>query len=102
MTPSATATEAKRDPVLIAAVDRARDAAVSEAGESLVGAHLGVVMEEERLATHSFECLNPAYVGWRWSVTLARASRAKNVTVNDIVLLPGSGAIVAPPWLPWS
>ena len=102
MTPSATATEAKRDPVLIAAVDRARDAAVCEAGESLVGAHLGVVMEEERLATHSFECLNPAYVGWRWSVTLARASRAKNVTVNDIVLLPGSGAIVAPPWLPWS
>ena len=98
----ATATEAKRDAVLVAAVDAARDAAVVEAGESLVGKHLGVVMEEERLAVHSFECLSPAYVGWRWSVTLARASRARIVSVNDVVLLPGEGAIVAPAWLPWS
>jgi len=100
--PPATATEAKRDAVLFAAVDEARAAAVAEVGESLVGEHLGVVMDEERLATHSFACLNPAYVGWRWTVTLARASRAKTVTVNDVVLLPGEGAIVAPPWLPWS
>ncbi len=100
--PTATATEAKRDSVLFAAVDEARAAAVAEVGESLVGAHLGVVMDEERLATHSFECLNPAYAGWRWTVTLARASRAKTVTVNDVVLLPGEGAIVAPAWLPWS
>lgn len=100
--PTATTTEAKRDSVLLAAVDEARAAAVADAGESLVGAHLGAVMDEERLATHSFECLNPAYSGWRWSVTLARASRAKTVTVNDVVLVPGEGAIVAPVWLPWS
>ena len=100
--PTVTTAEAKRDAVLFAAVDEARAAAVAEVGESLVGGHLGVVMDEERLATHSFECLNPAYLGWRWTVTLARASRAKTVTVNDVVLLPGEGAIVAPPWLPWS
>ena len=63
MTPAAVTTEAKRDAVLVAAVDAARAAAVSETGEALVGEHLGVVMEEERLATHSFACLNPAYVG---------------------------------------
>ncbi|MEV4007186.1 DUF3027 domain-containing protein, partial [Actinomadura sp. NPDC049753] len=31
----------------------------------------------------------PAYVGWRWAVTVTRASRAKNVTVSECVLLPG-------------
>lgn len=102
MTPAAVTTEAKRDAVLVAAVDAARAAAVAETGEALVGDHLGVVMEEERLATHSFACLNPAYVGWRWSVTLARAPRSKTVTVSDVVLVPGETAIVAPPWLPWS
>ena len=100
MTP--VATEVKRDTVLAAAVVAARDAVVLEAGGALVGAHLGVVMDEERLATHTFECLSPAYVGWLWSVTLARAPRAKGVTVNDIVLMPGVSAIVAPAWLPWS
>ena len=102
MTPSATATDVKRDAVLFAAVDAARAAAVDEVGEAMVGEHLGVVMEAERLATHSFACLSPAYVGWRWTVTLARVPRAKSVTVNDVVLLPGADAIVAPPWVPWA
>jgi hypothetical protein len=40
--------------------------------------------------------------GWRWAVTVARASRSKSVTVDDIVLLPGDEALLAPEWLPWS
>jgi hypothetical protein len=59
-------------------------------------------MDAERVATHSFACLNPAYLGWRWSVTVARAPRAKLVTVDEVVLLPGTDAIVAPEWVPWS
>lgn len=95
-------TAAKRDAVLAAAADLARAAAVDDAGEAMVGEHLGVVMEGERLATHSFACLSPAYVGWRWAVTVARVSRSKTVTVCDVVLLPGAHALVAPPWVPWS
>jgi hypothetical protein len=34
-------------------------------------------------------------------VTLTRAKRAKDVTVNEVVLLPGAEAIVAPPWVPY-
>jgi hypothetical protein len=34
-------------------------------------------------------------------VTVARAPRAKAVTVNETVLLPGSGALLAPDWVPW-
>ncbi|MBK9738289.1 MAG: DUF3027 domain-containing protein [Actinobacteria bacterium] len=102
MTPPATASDVKRDAVLFAAVDQARAAAVEEVGDAVVGDHMGVVMEGERLATHSLACLSPAYVGWRWTVTLARAPRAKSVSVNDVVLLPGPDAIVAPAWIPWS
>lgn len=97
-----TSTEAKRDTVVLAAVEIAHAAAVDEVGESVVGDHLGAVMEGERVATHSFACLNPAYLGWRWSVTVARATRAKNVTIDEVVLLPGGDAIVAPEWVPWS
>jgi len=96
------ASEAKRDSVLVAAVDLAREAAAEEAGAEMVGDHLGVVMEADRLATHTFACLSPAYVGWQWAVTLARVPRARAATVTEVVLLPGEGAIVAPEWVPWS
>jgi hypothetical protein len=48
-----------------------------------------------------FRCLDPAYRGWCWAVTVARASRAKNVTVDESVLVPGAEAILAPDWVPW-
>jgi len=48
-----------------------------------------------------FECLDAAYAGWRWAVTVVRAPRAKGVTVSEIVLLPGPSSLLAPPWVPW-
>ena len=42
------------------------------------------------------------YRGWRWAVTVARASRAKIVTLDEAVLLPGPDALLAPEWVPWS
>ncbi len=102
MTPTASSSQAKRDATLVSAVDAARDAAETEAGSAMVGDHIAAVMEDERLATHTFVCLSPAYVGWQWAVTLARVPRAKTVTVTEVVLLPGPDALVAPEWLPWS
>lgn len=90
------------DEALMRAVDLARAAAVEEAGADVVGDHLDVVMEEELLATHSFICTSPAYRGWRWAVTLARAPQSETVTVTDVVLLPGPESILAPMWVPWS
>ena len=90
------------DAVLLAAVDIARDAAVAEAGESQVGEHLGAVVEDERLVAHSFACLNRAYRGWQWTITLTRAAPEFDPTVIDVVLLPGADAIVPPAWKPWS
>ncbi|GII58481.1 hypothetical protein Pth03_68700 [Planotetraspora thailandica] len=67
-----------------------------------VGRHLGFDGEGDRLVTHHFECLDRAYTGWRWAITVTRASRAKAVTVSETVLLPGSGALLAPQWVPWN
>ena len=66
-----------------------------------MGDHLGHVVEGERLVTHLFECRRPGYVGWRWSVTVVRATRQKTVTIDELVLIPGDEAIVAPPWVPY-
>ncbi len=99
------ATKTKRaDTVGVGAVDAARDAllaAVEPQERGDVGEHLGHVAEGERVVTHFFECTRPGYQGWRWAVTVARAPRARVVTVDEIVLLPGDGAIVAPAWVPY-
>lgn len=92
----------KPDPTLAAAVDLARAAALIESDGEYVGDHTGMAMEDERLATHLFACTSPAYVGWHWAVTVARAPRSKAITVSDVVLMPGEGALIAPPWVPWS
>lgn len=89
------------DPTCAAAVELAR-AAAQETAEGSVGAHLGVHLEDSRVATHRFACTDSAYRGWYWAVTVARASRAKAVTVDEVVLLPGEGALLPPAWLPWS
>jgi hypothetical protein len=67
-----------------------------------VGAHVGVVAEGDRVVTHYFESKEPGYRGWRWAVTVTRASRAKNITLDETVLLPGTDALLAPEWVPWS
>ena len=89
------------DQACAEAVDQARAALVADAGADQVGRHLGLETGGDRVVTHLFECLDPAYPGWRWAVTVTRASRAKAVTVDDSALLPGPDALLAPAWVPW-
>ena len=83
------------------AVEQARAAAVEVAGPA-VGEHLGVEADDEGVVTHSFATTETGYVGWRWAVTVARAPGSEVVTIDEVVLLPGSGALLAPAWVPWS
>jgi hypothetical protein len=89
------------DPVLAAAVDLARGVA-TEVAEGSLGDYLGAESEDDLVVTHSFATTDKAYLGWRWAVTVTRAEGFDDVTVDDVVLLPGSGALVAPAWVPWS
>lgn len=84
------------DAACAAAVELARAAALRRSGVLEVGDHVGVVSEGTRVATHLFECLHPGYPGWNWTVTVARASRARVVTVSEVTLKPAEGALLAP------
>ena len=95
------AARAKSDAVTVQAVDAAREALVADVGPGEVGEPLGHMVEGDRLVTHYFAATRAGYRGWRWAVTLVRASRARHVTVDEIVLLPGDDAIVAPDWVPY-
>ncbi|MFF3322137.1 DUF3027 domain-containing protein [Streptomyces sp. NPDC002889] len=90
------------DRLCAEAVDLAREAAEEAAAPGLVGEHVGLVPEGDRVVTHFFEAKEPGYRGWRWAVTVTRASRAKLVTLDETVLLPGEDALLAPEWVPWS
>lgn len=90
------------DRLCAEAVDLARVAAEEAAAPGVVGEHAGLVSEGDRVVTHFFECKELGYRGWRWAVTVARASRAKIVTLDEVVLLPGPDAVLAPEWVPWS
>ncbi|RFU19430.1 DUF3027 domain-containing protein [Geodermatophilus marinus] len=96
--------------VLAGAVEQARAAAVDTAGAAdLVGAHLGSTAETGpgdaavlgEVVTHSFASHLPGYAGWYWAVTLARVPGEETVTVDEVVLLPGDSALLAPAWVPW-
>jgi hypothetical protein len=99
VTPAVATTRA--DATCAAAVELAR-ATAAEAAGGAVGDHLGIEPDGDRVVTHSFAALAPGYHGWRWAVTLARAPRSRHVTVDEVVLLPAAGALLAPPWVPWS
>ena len=83
------------------AKDVARKFLIDEITDQRVGEYLGFVVEGENVATHKFKCVDKAYVGWYWAVTLAVVDESSDVTVSEILLLPGEGAILASSWIPW-
>jgi Protein of unknown function (DUF3027) len=103
--------------LLTGAVELARAAAAETAGDpGLVGEHLGATPEPAvpltdvdppapealgEVLTHSFASRLPGYVGWYWAVTVARVPGDDHVTVDEVVLLPGDSALLAPAWVPW-
>jgi len=90
------------DAALVSAVDLARSAVLEIAPAAHIGDHLEVTSDADLMATHWFTCLNGGYQGWRWAVTVVRVPGSGFVTISEVVLLPGVGALLAPAWLPWS
>lgn len=92
----------RRDATLLEAQAEARAGVLEVAKPEAVGDHVESRMVAERLALHRFASVDPGYPGWVWEVTIARAPRSKVITVCEVGLFPGEGALVAPPWIPWS
>jgi hypothetical protein len=81
----------------------ARAAALEDAkNEKYVGSQVSVESDDDHVATYLFEALLPGYVGWRWAVTVAKLDSESNPTICDVVLLPGTDALLAPEWIPYS
>ncbi|MEO8223049.1 MAG: DUF3027 domain-containing protein, partial [Specibacter sp.] len=92
----------KPDSFLAADVATARAAVQTIANDGDIGRHLGARSEGVRCVTHLFESKLPGYGGWVWFATLARVSRGKASTVNEVGMLPTNDSVLAPPWVPWS
>jgi hypothetical protein len=85
------------------ALDLAKKAAIEDAGKSeYVGEFYSIDSDEDRVATYLFEAKLPGYHGWRWGVTVVKIDDASKPTICDVVLLPGTQALLAPNWVPYS
>lgn len=97
---SGAGTPAQVDPVA-GALAAARAALVDQVGQDVVGEALELLPEGDHVGTQYFVCTKPGYPGWRWAVTVVYADQQAGATVDEIVLLPGETAIIAPAWVPY-
>src|SRR5699024_1550509 len=84
---------------LASGVGAARAAVEEFAGDG-VGEYLGSAVEAAFTTTHRFDADLPGYRGWYWACVLALVPGG-DLTVDEIALLPGADALVAPEWVPW-
>lgn len=84
---------------LLAAVDIARDALIDDG--QVPGTHRRGVAEGDWAAAHYFDADLAGYRGWQWCVVLATSPGSEEITVSEVVLLPGEGSLLAPEWVPW-
>ena len=84
------------------AVEIARHA-LEEVGEGEVGKHLGVTGLSPYVATHRFRAHVEGYPGWEWNAVIACASGSRDITVNEVALVPApeGQALQAPEWVPY-
>lgn len=94
-------TTAVLDQVCADAVDLARAAVLEQAPADEVGDWIEALPDGDRVVTHYFGSRARGYVDWRWAVTLARAPRSRTPSVDEVVLLPGDLALLAPAWVPY-
>ncbi|MBW4041362.1 MAG: DUF3027 domain-containing protein [Acidobacteria bacterium] len=66
-----------------------------------VGELVGTDEVEPGVVDLRFVCRLSAYTGWYWTVSTSDLPDGE-VTVLEVELLPGDGALLAPPWVPWT
>jgi len=100
--PAVTNVEINKNDIF-GALDMAKQAVIEDAGKrEYVGEFYSIDSDEERIATYLFEAKLPGYDGWRWAVTVAKVDEQSAPTICDVVLLPGTKALLAPNWIPYS
>lgn len=90
------------DEVLLAAVDQARAELTKITPADTVGDPIGHIVEGEHVLSLLFECTMTGYPGWHWTVSMSRIDENSAPSVLETELMPGSDALLAPDWIPWS
>ncbi|WP_298229935.1 DUF3027 domain-containing protein [Gryllotalpicola sp.] len=90
------------DEILLAAVDRAREALAEITPAATIGAPAGHLDEGDGVVSLLFENTMPGYPGWFWTVSLSRDPATGSVNVLETELMPGERALLAPEWVPWA
>jgi hypothetical protein len=68
--------------------------------EATIGAPSGQT-EEGGATAVTFQANMAGYPGWHWTVAIATLDGAEP-SVLEVELMPGTGALLAPDWVPWS
>ncbi|WP_375401199.1 DUF3027 domain-containing protein [uncultured Amnibacterium sp.] len=88
-------------PVDTAALrDLAFDALRDVAPDGTVGELVAITGDGE-VREVTFASLLPGYRAWKWTVEVAVLPQLQP-SVLEVALLPGEGALIAPPWVPWA
>lgn len=90
------------DEALLAAVDLARTELTKITPAETVGEPIGHIVEGEHVLSLLFECTLTGYPGWHWTVSMSRIDENSAPSVLETELMPGSDALLAPDWIPWS
>lgn len=90
------------DPVLAASIETARSALAEITPDETIGELVTTVAQGEHVVSLQFANLMSGYPGWLWTATLSRIDETEAVTVLEVELLPGEGAVLAPDWVPWT
>jgi hypothetical protein len=87
-------TQEERTALALAALGEVTD-------PSDVGELVAVEEPEAGVVDLRFACTLSAYTGWSWVVSTSDLPDHP-ATVLEVELLPGDGALLAPPWVPWT
>jgi hypothetical protein len=79
----------------------ARGALLEVTDARSVGPLVSETDEGDGVVSLRFESNLPGYLGWKWTVSVAKVGDAEP-TVLESELMPGDGALLAPEWVPWS
>ena len=60
-----------------------------------------VVDHQGETVSVAFPSTQPGYPGWQWTVSLSSIPGLEP-SVLEVGLLPGTGALVSPDWVPWA
>jgi hypothetical protein len=78
-----------------------RQALLEITSEATIGAPCGSVDEGDGVVSVHFATTLPGYPGWRWTASIAHLDGAEP-KVLETELTPGTGALLAPDWIPWA